>query len=76
MTGEASFGAYIVGVPAHDAPLLIAVREMVERADSEGRVVRERLATGFRDSYVTHYSRVAQSGSPESRPVLRKVQPW
>ncbi len=62
-----SFLAYIEGAPAHDTPVLIAVREMVERADAEGRVVRERLATAFRDSYVNHYGREARDGSPESR---------
>jgi lipopolysaccharide export system ATP-binding protein len=67
MMAETGFLAYIEGVPAHDAPLLIAVREMAKRADDEGRVVRERLATAFRDSYVTHYSQVARDGSPESR---------
>jgi lipopolysaccharide export system ATP-binding protein len=67
MTGGADFRAFVQGLPARDAPLLIALGEIVRGADGEGRFPRERLAAAFRDSYVAHYGQVAQDGSPESR---------
>jgi len=64
------FRNYVEGLPARDAPLLIAVRELLVRADDEGKVDREHLSTAFRDSYVEHYGEIAQEGSPESRRLL------
>lgn len=77
MTTATDFRAYVESLPQRDAPLLIAVRAMVERADPAGRVVRERLAAAFRDSYVTLYGQVAQDGSPESRRLfdIRRMTP-
>jgi len=54
-------------LPAHEAPLLIAMREMAALADSTGQVPRRRLAEGFRDTYVERYGEVARDGTPESR---------
>jgi lipopolysaccharide export system ATP-binding protein len=77
MTSAADFRAYVESLPQRDAPLLIAVRAMIGRADGEGRVVRERLAAAFRDLYVSLYGQVAQDGSPESRRLfeIRRMTP-
>jgi lipopolysaccharide export system ATP-binding protein len=71
MSGSQGFRGYIEGLPARDAPLLIAVRELLEGADVNGRLERDRLVTAFRDSYIAHYGQVARGGSPES---LRLVE--
>ncbi len=70
MSNAQDFRSYVEGLPSRDAPLLIAVRELLEKADQDGHVDRARLATAFRDSYVAHYGEVAQEGSPESRRLL------
>jgi len=77
MSGAQSFRNYLEGLPPRDAPMLIAVLELLERADSHGRLDRDRLATAFRDSYVTHYGEVTHEGSPESRRLLeiRRMTP-
>jgi len=77
MSGAQSFRSYLEGLPPRDAPMLIAVLELLERADSHGRLDRDRLATAFRDSYVTHYGEVTHEGSPESRRLLeiRRMTP-
>jgi lipopolysaccharide export system ATP-binding protein len=67
MSGGADFRAFVQGLPARDAPLLIALGVMVRRADGDGHFPREQLTSAFRDSYVAHYGQVAQDGSPESR---------
>ncbi len=70
MSNAADFRSFVRGLPTRDAPLLIAVRELLERADEGGNVDRSHLAAAFRDSYVAHYGEVAQEGSPESRRLL------
>ncbi|MGD8869292.1 MAG: ATP-binding cassette domain-containing protein, partial [Gemmatimonadales bacterium] len=77
MTGAGGFRAYVESLPERDAPVLIAVWAMVERADLEGRVVRARLATAFRDAYVNLYGQVAREGTPESRRLfeIRRMTP-
>jgi lipopolysaccharide export system ATP-binding protein len=61
------FSSYLSGLPSHEAPMLIAVREIVRGANESGRMSRSRLVEAFRESYVAHYSDVAQDGSTESR---------
>ena len=70
MRDAQEFRSYVEGLPTRDAPLLIAVRELLEKADDDGHVDRGHLATAFRDSYVARYGDVAQEGSPESRRLL------
>lgn len=70
MRSAQGFRSYVEALPTRDAPLLIAVRELLERADDSGFVDRDQLATAFRDSYVAHYGEVARKGSPESRRLL------
>lgn len=68
MSGEfQGFRAYVEALPAHDAPMLIAVHETLMGADESGRVSRGRLVEAFRDSYVTRYGEVARDGTPDSR---------
>jgi lipopolysaccharide export system ATP-binding protein len=61
------FRAYVEALPAHDAPMLIAVHETLMSADESGSVSRGRLAEAFRDSYVKRYGEVARDGTPDSR---------
>ncbi len=70
MRSAREFRSYVEALPTRDAPLLIAVRELLESADDSGFVDRDQLATAFRDSYLAHYGEVAQKGSPESRRLL------
>jgi lipopolysaccharide export system ATP-binding protein len=65
--GLQEFRAYVEALPAHDAPMLIAVHEILLGADESGRVLRGRLVEAFRDSYVKRYGEVAREGTPESR---------
>jgi lipopolysaccharide export system ATP-binding protein len=67
MSRAAEFRSFLEKLPTRDAPTLIAVRELLARADSGGSLAREHLASAFRDSYVARYSEVAQDGSPENR---------
>jgi len=68
MSGEArDFRSYIEQLPEHEAPTLIALRELVAGADAEGRVSRARLVEAFRQTYLARYGEVARDGSPESR---------
>jgi len=77
MSGVQDFRSYLEGLPARDAPMLIAVLELLEQADGEGRLDRARLAAGFRDSYVTHYGEFTDEGLRESRRLLeiRRMTP-
>lgn len=59
--------SFVQDLPTHEAPLLIALREIVLRADADGRVEKDQLVEAFRESYLVHYGRVARAGSPESR---------
>lgn len=68
MSGEfQGFRAYVEALPAHDAPMLIAVHETLMGADESGRVSRGRLVEAFRDSYIKRYGEVARDGTPDSR---------
>jgi lipopolysaccharide export system ATP-binding protein len=65
--GLHEFRAYVEALPAHEAPMLIAVHEILLGADESGRVSRGRLVEAFRESYVKRYGEVARDGTPESR---------
>jgi lipopolysaccharide export system ATP-binding protein len=65
--GLKEFRAYVEALPAHEAPLLIVVLELLLAADDAGRVSRGRLVEAFRESYVKRYGEVAVDGTPESR---------
>jgi lipopolysaccharide export system ATP-binding protein len=65
--GLHEFRAYVEALPAHEAPMLIAVHEILLGADESGRVSRGRLVEAFRESYVKRYGDVARDGTPESR---------
>ncbi len=65
--GVRDFRSYIEQLAAHEAPTLIALRELVAGADAEGCVSRARLVEAFRQTYLARYGQVASDGSPESR---------
>jgi lipopolysaccharide export system ATP-binding protein len=65
--GLQEFRAYVETLPAHEAPMLIAVHEILLGADESGRVSRGRLVEAFRESYIKRYGEVARDGTPESR---------
>jgi lipopolysaccharide export system ATP-binding protein len=65
--GLQEFRAYIEALPAHEAPMLIAVQEILLGADETGRVSRGQLVEAFREAYVKRYGEVAVDGTPESR---------
>lgn len=64
------FRAFIERLSAHEAPILIAVREMVAGADDQGSIARQRLVEAFRESYLAHYAGVAPDESVQSRRLL------
>ncbi len=68
MSGSlADFRSYMESLPDHEAPMLIALHEMLARVDDGGRLARQELVEGFRESYVDRYGAVAEDGTPESR---------
>lgn len=67
MSLGADFRGYLQGLPSHDAPLLIALGELLKGVDGSGRMRRERLVDAFRTEYVARYGGLARVGSPESR---------
>jgi lipopolysaccharide export system ATP-binding protein len=65
--GLAEFRVYVEALPAHEAPMLIAVSQILLGADESGRVSRGQLVEAFRDAYVKRYGEVVRDGTPESR---------
>jgi hypothetical protein len=61
------FRRFVVDVPSHEAPMLIALRELILAADERGGVAREALVEAFRTSYLALYGETARPGSAESR---------
>ncbi len=71
MSGEPrTFRTYVEKLPAHEAPMLIAVREILEAANETGQMSRGRLVAAFREAYLSRYGQVARDGTPESRRLL------
>jgi lipopolysaccharide export system ATP-binding protein len=67
MNGAGGLRVYVEDLPSHDAPMLIALRQLLAEADAEGRVGRQRMAALFREAYLSEYGEVTQDGSPENR---------
>jgi lipopolysaccharide export system ATP-binding protein len=65
--GPEEFRLYVEALPPHEAPMLIAVHEILLGADDSGRVARGHLVEAFRESYIRRYGEVARDGTPESR---------
>ena len=64
------FRAFIERLSAHEAPVLIAIHELVSGADAQGNIPRQQLVEAFRNSYLAYYGEVTRDGSPESRRLL------
>ena len=71
--GNRDFRSFIQGLPPHEAPVLIALREMVAAADSEGRITTSDLIAPFRDSYLARHVKAAPDAGPERRR-LREIR--
>jgi lipopolysaccharide export system ATP-binding protein len=67
VNGSGQLRDFITDLPAHETPMLIAMRQMVVEADAEGRVPRARLVERFREAYIARYGELARDGTPESR---------
>lgn len=67
MNGAGQLRDFITGLPAHETPMLIAIRQMVVEADAAGRVPRGLLVERFRKTYIACYGERARDGTPESR---------
>ncbi len=65
MTRVAEFRLFVERLPTRDAPMLIAIRDMLAHADATGALAREHLALAFRDSYIARYAEAAGGESPE-----------
>ncbi len=68
MTEEShEFRAFLSQLSRHEAPVLIALREMIAGVDAEGAMSRDQLVEAFSESYLAHYEEVTREGSPESQ---------
>jgi lipopolysaccharide export system ATP-binding protein len=77
MSRAAAFRVFVERLPARDAPMLIAIRDLLEHADGQGALARDHLALAFRDSYVARYAEAVDEGSPERRRLyeIRRMSP-
>jgi lipopolysaccharide export system ATP-binding protein len=67
MSAVADLRGFVEKLPSHDAPMLIALHQLVIGADAGGRLARDALVEAFREAYLAHFGEVARPGSPESR---------
>ena len=67
MISAADLLGFVAKLPSREAPVLIALHELVMRADESGRVARAILIEAFREAYLTRYAAVTSAGSAQSR---------
>ena len=68
MSTATAFRAFVEGLAAHETPTLIALREMLTAAGSDGRIERPALVEAFHRAYLEHLH-----GAAERAPVGRQI---
>lgn len=70
MSAVIAFRSFVAGLAAHDAPAVIAIREMVALAAADGSVPAEELVEAFVRAYLSHLAERASQGES----AVRRIQ--
>lgn len=70
MSAVIAFRSFVAGLAAHDAPAVIAIREMVALAAADGSVPAEELVEAFVHAYLSHLAERASQGES----AVRRIQ--